>query len=260
MQYRKQHNYQIWSNIENFDVEKILFQVSIPDKLLKETPATSSFQLNSYFVKKTRYSLLEGTFRHLFLSKRCRNAWNISNYLFNNGICTPHPIAYIELMKFSFPYQHLFISEYLFGSYNIEVFIRDNIYIKKGITLSDFFNTIQRLITLLWEKGIYHRDLSGKNLLTINGEKIYLIDLDSTHLINRIDMKYKIKNLTQIYDSFCDFVDEDILRNLIYSTLYDFRKYELEKIYSQIQQLQRQRRAQHIKNICIQKTKEDHNK
>ncbi len=251
----KKYRYKIWSNVENFDVDNLLSQLSTNGKLIKETPKTSSFQWNSYFVKKTHYPFIEGIFRHLFLSNRCRNSWNISNYLIHHGIYTPFPIAYIEISKHSLPYQHFFISEYLFENYNIEIFVRDKIYIEKGITLQDFFNTIKKLIILLWEKGIYHKDLSGKNLLTVNGDRIYLIDLDSTRLINPIEIKYKIRNLTQIYDSFCDFVDEERLRDFIFSLLYNFQKNELEAMYSQIQQLQKKRRTQHIKNMYTQKIK-----
>ncbi len=257
MAYIKKYSYKMWSNVENLDVDDLLSQLSTYGKLIKKTAKTSSFQWNSYFVKKTHYPFFEGIFRHLFLSNRCKNSWNISNYLIYHGIYTPLPIAYIEILKFSLPYQHLFVSEYLFENYNVEIFIRDNVYIEKGITLHEFFNTIKKLIIHLWEKGIYHKDLSGKNLLTVNGDKIYLIDLDSTRLINPIDIKYKIRNLTQIYDSFCDFVDEEKLKDFIFSLLYDFQKNEMKKIYFQIQQLQKQRRAQHIKNMCLQQTKKD---
>lgn len=245
----------MWSNVENFDVDNLLSQIFTYGKLIKETPKVSSFQWNSYFVKKTHYPFIEGIFRHLFLPNRCRNSWNISNYLIHHGIYTPFPIAYIEILKLSLPYQHFFISEYLFENYNIEIFVRDNIYTEKGITLQDFFDTIKELIILLWEKGIYHKDLSGKNLLTVNGDKIYLIDLDSTRLMNPIEIEYKIRNLTQIYDSFCDFVDERILKDLIFSLLYDFQKNESEELYLLIQQLQKKRRAQHIKNMCTQQIK-----
>ncbi|MGC9054635.1 MAG: lipopolysaccharide kinase InaA family protein [Candidatus Hydrogenedens sp.] len=249
MKYSKKSKYHIWSNEDNFDPDVFLTEIFNTGKVLKETDKTSSLQWYSYFVKKTNYSLSEGIFRHLFLSSRCRSAWNISNYLIDNHIPTPKPVAYLELLKYSLPYQHFFISEYLRGSYNIEVFIRDGIYLSKGITLEYFFEIMKRFLILLWDKGVYHKDLSGKNLLTMEGEPIYLIDLDATYLINHFAIKYKIRNLTQIFDSFCDFVNEKILKDFIFTMLDDLSLKEIKIIYTKIQQLQKQRRNQHLRNI-----------
>ncbi len=253
MKYKCNSQYRIWSNEENFDPDIFLSEIFITGKILKKTLKTSSFQWRSYFVKKTNYPIFEGIFRHLFLSNRCRNAWNISNYLIHSHIPTPKPIAYLEMLNFSLPYQHFFLSEYLYDSYNVEIFIKDNIYSKKGITLDTFFNTMKKFLVFLWEKGIYHKDLSGKNLLTVDGKNIYLIDLDSTYLINRFTIKYKIRNLIQIYDSFCDFVDEEILKDLIFTVLSDSSSNELTTIYNKIKQLQKQRRTQHLRNVYSHK-------
>ncbi len=251
MEYRKKSNYQLWSNVKNFDPDDILNELYTKGKIIKETSKTSSFHLGVYFIKKTNYHFIEGAFRHVLLSKRCRNAWNISNYLIKSGIHTPQPIAHFETLKFYLPYQHFFISEYLQENCNVEVFIKNNIYIKKNITIDNFFHTLKKLLILLWEKGIYHKDLSGKNLLTISGDNIYLIDLDSVCLISPFQIKYKIKNLIQIYDSFCDFVNEEILKDLIFTVLSNISINELKTIYSRIKRLQEQRRIKHIKNIKI---------
>jgi len=253
MVYKSNSRYRIWSNEENFDPEIFLSEIFNKGIVLKKTAKVSSFQWRSYFVKKTNYPIYEGIFRHLFLSNRCRNAWNISNYLIHAHIPTPKPIAYLEMLNYSLPYQHFFLSEYLFDSYNVEIFIKDDIYSRKGITLEDFFNTMKEFLLLLWEKGIYHKDLSGKNLLTVNGKSIYLVDLDSTHLINHFTIKYKIRNLIQIYDSFCDFVDEYILKDLIFTVLNDSSLNKLTIIYNKIKELQRQRRTQHLRNMQSQK-------
>lgn len=248
MIYKKENLYQIWSNID-FNVDTFFSEILEQGKIIKQTSKTSSFQWNTYFVKKTNYPLVEGIFRHLFLPHRCRNAWEIGNFLVNHQILTPRPIAYIELLKFSFPYQHFFISEYLFDSYNVEEFIKKNIHIEKGIDLNDFFHSLKNLLIHLWEHGIYHRDLSGKNLLTKDGRDIYLIDLDSMHLINPIHMKYKIRNLIQIYDSFCDFVDEVILKDFIFSVSDYLSIKDLEKIFVMVQIGQKQRRHQHQQHL-----------
>lgn len=249
MIYKSNSQYRIWSNEEKFDPDTFLSEISNRGRILKKTSKTSSFQWHSYFIKKTDYPILEGIFRHLFLPNRCRNAWNISNYLTHYHVPTPKPIAYLEILKFSLPYQHFFLSEYLSDSYNVEIFVKNEIYSKKGITLENFFNTIKKFLILLWGKGIYHKDLSGKNLLTVNGETIYLIDLDSTYLINHFTIKYKIRNLVQIYDSFCDFVDEEILKDLIFTVLSDLSLDELTIIYNKIKVLQKQRREQHLRNM-----------
>jgi len=255
MEYTRGNSYQIWSNIQNLDFENLLSKIPINGKIIKETSKSVSLQLDNYFIKKTKYNPFEGGFRHLFLSNRCRNIWYISNYLTNYEILTPKPIAYIEALTYSMPYQHYFISEFLYNSYNIEVFIKNEIYKEKGVSFYNFFNTLSKMILSLWEKGIYHKDLSGKNLLTINGQEIYLVDLDSTIIKKHLDIKYKIRNLIQIYDSFCDFLEEDILKNFIFSVLPELTNNELDSVYHKIQLLQKERREQHLNNLKKQTIK-----
>ncbi|HOV32891.1 MAG TPA: lipopolysaccharide kinase InaA family protein [Candidatus Hydrogenedens sp.] len=164
-------------------------------------------------------------------------------------MATPKPIAYVEIFLYSIPYKHFFISEFLYNTCNIEVFIKKNIYKEKGIFLSNFFNTFSKMVLSLWEKGIYHKDLSGKNLLTIDGQEIYLVDLDSAVIKKHFDIQYKIRNLVQIYDSFCDFLEEDILKNFVSFVLPELANNDLNSVYHKIQLLQKERRKQHINNL-----------
>ncbi len=249
MGYTRRKSYQVWSNIQNLDFESLLSEMPINGNVIKETNKSISLQLDKYFIKKTKYNPFEGILRHLFLSKRCRNIWYMSNYLINHEIVTPEPIAYIETFSYSMPYQHYFISEFLYNSYNVEVFIKNEIYKDKGISLDNFFDTLSKTVLSLWEKGIYHKDLSGKNLLTINGQKIYLVDLDSTAIKKHFNIQYKIRNLVQIYDSFCDFLEEDILKKFIFSLLTEMSNNELDSVYHKIQHLQNKRREQHLNNL-----------
>ena len=105
------------------------------------------------------------------------------------------------------------------------------------------------MVLSLWEKGIYHKDLSGKNLLTIDGQEIYLVDLDSAVIKKHFDIQYKIRNLVQIYDSFCDFLEEDILKNFVSFVLPELANNDLNSVYHKIQLLQKERRKQHINNL-----------
>ncbi len=249
----KKEHYLIWHNIDNSDLSEFLLGVNTNGEIIKETSKTTSYRVGHYFVKKTNYNFFEGILRHNLLSKRCRNIWNISNFLLHHNIPTPKPIAYLEKLKYGLPYQHFFISEYLERSQNVEIFIKNKLHIQNGISLKDFFNALENILLTLWENGIYHKDLSGKNLLTVNGEIIYLVDLDDTHLINYLDIKYKIKNLVQIYDSFCDFVEEEILKDFIFSILNQTSINQVDITYNKIKNLQQQRRTQHIRNICKDK-------
>ncbi|HOK09911.1 MAG TPA: lipopolysaccharide kinase InaA family protein [Candidatus Hydrogenedens sp.] len=242
----KKQIYHALLNNRDVDIDDLITKINYATEIIKKTDKSISLKVDNYFVKKTTYSRFEGMIRHLLLRRRCKNAWNISRYLDSHSISTPKPIGYIELRQYFIPVQHIFITEFINDSCNVEMFVKNKIYIQKGVSLPEFFNSIHNLIFSLWEKKIYHKDVSGKNLLTTDGKRIFIIDLDSAIIKRTILLKDKLKSLVQLYDSFCDFVDEDTLRNFILSFLPELKSDKCVLLFNQIKELQSERRIKHL--------------
>jgi tRNA A-37 threonylcarbamoyl transferase component Bud32 len=61
---------------------------------------------------------------------------------------------------------------------------------------------VARLVREMHARGIWHRDLKALNILIQkklpDGEKLYLVDLDSTRIKKRLDRKEKIRDLARL--------------------------------------------------------------
>ncbi|MCX8065675.1 MAG: lipopolysaccharide kinase InaA family protein [Candidatus Hydrogenedentes bacterium] len=254
----KTKGYQIWFN-ESFG-ELIHNLLDILDSLnffnndprveaIKISKKAVSLKINSVFMKITNYPLFEGIFRHLLLRQRCRNSWSISLTAIEMGIPVPTPMFYLERLYYGLPWQNIFASEYIPDSVDVEIFAKKFVKSNQLDRLENMLHEIVRITSLLWSHKLLHRDLSGKNILTIDGVNLFLVDLDSVKRCKKISLKDKIKNLTQLYDSFCDFVEEELLRSCIFSLLPEFNNDDKERIYYKVRELQLHRRHNHIRNL-----------
>ena len=251
----RKENYQIWFNNDFEQTVNKIFQTYQPEDLIYQGEAIKiskkaiSRKFENIFLKITNFPFLEGAFRHIFLRERYRNAWNISIIASNLDIAIPTPIFYLEILFYKIPWQSFFAIEYIHNSVNIEKFAQQLVEKKLTEPLKKLFSELSATISNLWANNLYHRDLSGKNILTVDGSKIYLVDLDSVKILKNFSLQHKLKNLVQIYDSFCDYVEDELLKNCIFSLLPEYNFNTKEEIYQKVKKLQIIRRSNHIKNL-----------
>jgi hypothetical protein len=116
--------------------------------------------------------------------------------------------------------------EYLDHTSNVERFTAEMI--QEGASESDISAFLQKLaeaVNALREAGVYHQDLSGKNVLTRKGELFFFIDLESIVPAERYTRKMHYKNHVQLYDSFCDLLGDDLLESFLAQMLPEGQDY-----------------------------------
>lgn len=154
-----------------------------------------------------KYNFCRGFFDMLkktFLGTRCRRAWIAANGLIVRGIPTPQPIALIEKKSFGFTKDNLLLTEYVDGLLSVNDYIskyfNNNLNKKKRL----FTEELARLVRLFHDTGIYHGDLSGRNILVKERQRknweIFITDLDAASLWKKLTLKRQLKNLSQIND------------------------------------------------------------
>ncbi len=142
-----------------------------------------------------------------FLDTRCRRAWIASNGLAVRGIPTPQAIALIEKKSFGFTRDNLLLTEYVDGLLSVNDYIskyfNNDLNKKKKL----FIEELARLVRLFHDTGIYHGDLSGRNILVKEGSasggenwEMFITDLDAVSLWKKLTLKRQLKNLAQIND------------------------------------------------------------
>ncbi len=108
-----------------------------------------------------------------------------------------------------------------------------------------FLNELARSVNRLEQSGAYHADLSGKNIFTKDGKVFYFIDLDDVLLGAPSSAESRLKNHIQLYDSFCDFVPESILRAFIAGMAAPAT--DFDAWFRRVQEGQKIRRARHLR-------------
>lgn len=144
--------------------------------------------------------------RYALSGLRARRAWRSALRLSERDVPIPAPAAFVEWTVLGVPVRSAMISAYLEGWSNVEDHSR-------AIPLTEAPAALDRLaaaVERLMEAGVYHADLSGKNIFT-NGVVCAFIDLDACVPGARWTGKRRMKMLVQLYDSFCDRWDDGIL-------------------------------------------------
>ncbi len=154
-----------------------------------------------------KYNFCRGFFDMLkktFLGTRCRKAWIAANGLIVRGIPTPQPIALIEKKSFGFTMDNLLLTEYVDGLLSVNDYISKYFNNKLNKKKRLFTEELARLVRLFHDTGIYHGDLSGRNILVKERQRknweMFITDLDAASLWKKLTLKRQLKNLSQIND------------------------------------------------------------
>lgn len=143
--------------------------------------------------------LLGGVF---YDGNRPLNEIYINEIAFRKGVPTAEVIAVSKRKLWGLLYKADFISKEIPGAVDIAQFLKESCLTfiqksKKSITYA-----VAKLIRNMHDAGIYHADLHLKNILLerdSNGNfNAYIIDLDKSVALNRLNVDQRIKNLLRL--------------------------------------------------------------
>lgn len=145
-----------------------------------------------------------------------RRGWTSALWLEARGINVPPPRAYVEYRRVGFTTGACLVSDYLDGYSNVEAYARTLVKLQTSEDkVLAYLMALARAVNDLSRTGAYHRDLSGKNVFTRDGESFSFIDLDSVEInVSYTDDRH-LKNLVQLYDSFCDYWPDRVLKRFV---------------------------------------------
>lgn len=214
----------IWSvyhtrEISPEDALKVLGEAGEP---LKQSRKASVKRVGKLVVKQSQGSLAAGLLRHTFRRGRYRRAWLAAHHLRAHGVDVPEPLAYLEKGFLGVVSGNALVSRYLDEFRNVERFMLALVQRGAGRdTLSIFLQDLADAVNQLTASGACHADLSGKNILTRDGSQFYFIDLDAVSLGIEYTDALRMKNHVQLYDSFCDLLNDAMLVPFIERMLTD---------------------------------------
>jgi len=193
------------------ELAEVLDALDRSGELLKDSRKGNVRRVGDWVVKESAPSLL-GTVKRTIRRARYRQAWLSALHLRTNGVRVPEPIAFVEMRRLGVISGHAQITRYLQGHRDVERFAVG--LVRRGAgrdTLVLFLDALAEAIRGVEAAGVWHADLSGKNILTADGANFTFIDLDAAQPDTAYSEERRLKNHVQLYDSFCDFINDQLM-------------------------------------------------
>jgi len=128
---------------------------------------------------------------------RMRRAWIAANAFTVRGFSVPQHLALVEKRFLGIPRRAWLVSRYLQNAPDLDRYLESHPDLPSG-----FLNQLAGTVSKLFRSGIYHNDLSGKNILIIERPKdqweFHFLDLESVTLWRRLTARRKSNNIAQI--------------------------------------------------------------
>ncbi len=191
---------------------RLLELIEAEGETLKVSPTNITSRVDQYVVKACSREAVLGVVKRTLRRNRYRRGWVAGLYLEKLGIGAPRVEGLVEQGRMGIIHASYLIMEYLEGANNVERCLAEML--QDGASeerIRSFLHGLAQTVNALRDAGAYHRDLSGKNIFTRNGETFYFIDLDSIVPVKRYSRGMQYANHVQLYDSFCDFLEDDLL-------------------------------------------------
>lgn len=193
-------------------LEQVLDALRLVGLPLKTSRKSVTRRVGGWVVKESR-RVLPVVLKHVFHPNRYRAGWRAALHLRAHGILVPRPRAFAECRRAGLVIGNAFIFDYLDGWVNVEDHARA--LIARQVSRETVDNFLQRLaqaVNGLNGTGAFHTDLSGKNIFTHDGTQFCFIDLDGVILDRTYTGPDRLLNHVQLYDSFCDGWEDEVLR------------------------------------------------
>lgn len=198
--------------MQGLNPREIFETIKAPGEPLKESSKARVRRIGDWVVKESCGPWATRLLRHTVRRNRYRQAWYAAHHLRSHGVGIPEPVAYIEHGFAGLVMGNVLISEYLPDCRNVERFLLAVVQRGGGQdTVRMFLKDLAESVNRLTASGAYHADLSGKNILTRDGTTFFFIDLDAVSLGAKYTEEMRFKNHVQLYDSFCDLLNDTML-------------------------------------------------
>lgn len=195
-------------------VEAVWDALTRPGEVLKESKKGRVRRVGDWVIKESRDRA--GILKYALRKSRYRRAWAAAHYLRRHGVLVPEPVAFVEHGLPGLPVSNTMVSVYLEGCRNVEKFLLAIVQRGAGKdTVELFLARLAGAVNQLCASGAYHADLSGKNIFTLDGTRFYFIDLDAVEIECGYTDDLRLKNHIQLYDSFCDVLNDALLTPFI---------------------------------------------
>jgi tRNA A-37 threonylcarbamoyl transferase component Bud32 len=154
------------------------------------------------YIKRYNYKGIRDTLENIFRKSRARKALEGAIFLKGAGINTPAPLFACEKRILGIPVVS-FIGTKAVNALDLVTHGKNN---NLG---DDTITALSQLIRHLHEKGIYHADLKGDNILLSLEKDFFLIDLDRLKICRALSLRRICKNLTYINTSLVNVITDE---------------------------------------------------
>jgi hypothetical protein len=211
---RKQGAFTVWHRPEA-ELSDILTAVQNPGELLKESPKAVTWRTGPWVIKQSARGV-RIALKQIAAGKQRKQAFDAAVFLENHRIPAARPVAYVERSAAGVTHRSWTITKYLDGCVDVEAFLDRMIANKaKNADIQQYLAGIASAVNVLVKAGVHHQDLAGKNILTRNGQIFFFIDLDAVTIGQGYTAEDRVKNHVQLYDSFCDRINDTYLEPFI---------------------------------------------
>lgn len=191
--------------------DEVLSALAAPGEPLKTSAKSTVRRIGEWVVKESAPGAFH-TLKRTARRGRYRQAWIASHHLDLHGVNVPAPVAFVERRRAGVISWNAMVSSYLAGHRDVEDFTRGILQRGAGKdTLEHFFRSLALAVNQLETAGARHADLSGKNIYTRDGARFTFIDLDAVSIDGTLTEAQRLKMHVQLYDSFCDFLQDRML-------------------------------------------------
>jgi len=210
--YLEQRGRRMFCARKDITVNMILEVLAMPGESLKRSRKAAVRRVGRTVIKESTDPWPLGLLKYTMQRSRHRRGWIAGHYLRQRGVNVPEPFAYVECGWGRLVWGNAFLYEYLDGFRNVEKFMQALVQRGAGKdTIAGFLERLADAVNGLTGAGAYHADLSGKNIFTRDGTQFYFIDLDAVVLGGVYDDTRRLYNHVQLYDSFCDVLNDAML-------------------------------------------------
>ncbi len=199
----------IRNDVTDAQLETLL---TYPGEVLKTSDKAEVRRVGHWVVKESRAGAAIKAVRHTLLRDRYRRPWLAAHHLRAHRVRVPEPLAFVEKERLGLVSGTVFVFQYLAGQMDVEEFLLS--LLKQGAgadAVAGFLERLADAINTIEAAGAFHADLSGKNIFTREGDRFYFIDLDAVTLDAPMDEEARLKNHVQLYDSFCDALNDSLM-------------------------------------------------
>jgi len=195
--------------------DNIVSALNEPGETLKESRKAVTRRVGEWVIKESPRGFWNAI-KYYLQRRKFRRLLEVAQFLQRNGVEVPPPVAYYERQHEFYAAGFAYITEYLHDYVTVEEYarrlVREN---ASHDAISGYLARMAEAINRLDQLNARHADLSGKNILTRDGNQFVFVDLDAVSLYTPYDQDRRMTALVQLQDSFCDYWGDDLLEPFI---------------------------------------------